>query len=155
MPVERINEVINSLKEHFKKKYGVGDKPPSVIVGYTAAYALALHENVGMRWRGLPRDRSVRVSGLNHSGRIARTGYNPNEKKGLFWGPDGQAKFLEQPARELSQEIANIVLKALGNGATLIEALYLAGLYLQRKSQELVPIDTGNLRASAFTRKEE
>lgn len=31
--------------------------------------------------------------------------------------------------------------------------LVLAGLFLQRKSQEIVPIDTGALRASAFTRK--
>lgn len=29
-----------------------------------------------------------------------------------------------------------------------------AGLFLQRKSQEVVPIDTGALKGSAFTRKE-
>lgn len=32
--------------------------------------------------------------------------------------------------------------------------LRLAGLHLQRESQKIVPIDTGNLRSSAFTRRE-
>lgn len=34
------------------------------------------------------------------------------------------------------------------------QALYIGGLFLQRQSQEIVPIDTGNLRGSAFTRPE-
>jgi len=34
------------------------------------------------------------------------------------------------------------------------KALYIVGLFLQRHAQLLVPVDTGNLRNSAFTRKE-
>ena len=39
-------------------------------------------------------------------------------------------------------------------GAGMTAGLTLAGLFLQRKSMEIVPIDTGNLRGGAFTRKE-
>lgn len=65
-----------------------------------------------------------------------------------------QAKFLEQPARELRPVLAGLVRTAVLNGAPLQQGLYIAGLRLQRESQKLVPIDTGNLKGSAFTRKE-
>lgn len=65
--------------------------------------------------------------------------------------PNGQAKFLETPAREEARNIAKIVHDGLKAGLTLEQALLRGGLYLQGKSQELVPVDTGNLRSSAFT----
>ena len=68
--------------------------------------------------------------------------------------PVGQAKFLEQPARTEQGAIAKIVRDALSQGKTMAQALVLAGLYLQRASQKLVPIDTGALKNSAFTRLE-
>ncbi len=73
-------------------------------------------------------------------------------KKGEYWGPKGQAKFLEQPAREGSRQIAGMVRKALQMKMTMAQALLIAGLWLQRKAQLLVPVDTGNLKNSAFTR---
>lgn len=110
---------------------------PVVTVGYTANYALHVHENIEMKWRGLPR-------------------IVPS--KGNYWdgtgGATGQAKFLEQPARELKSELSKTIVLAVKNGASLMQALYLAGLRLQRESQLLVPVDTGNLKASAFTRKD-
>lgn len=39
-----------------------------------------------------------------------------------------------------------------GANAAIKAGLIKAGLFLQRKSQEVVPVDTGALRASAFTR---
>lgn len=87
-----------------------------VIVGYTANYALYVHENLQ----------------AHHT--------------------NGQAKYLEQPARELKDQLGNIAAKAMKNGAPMDKALFLAGLRLQRDSQQLVPVDTGNLKASAFTR---
>lgn len=66
--------------------------------------------------------------------------------------PVGQAKFLEQPARLLKEVLSDIVRKALSNGQTLVQGLLLAGLRLQRESQQLCPVDTGALKASAFTR---
>jgi hypothetical protein len=69
--------------------------------------------------------------------------------------PGKQWKFLEQPARELQSTIGEIVATTVAKGGKVIQGLLLAGLRLQRESQQLVPIDTGNLRGSAFTCKEE
>lgn len=92
-----------------------------VIVGYTASYAVPVHENLE----------------AHH--------------------PVGQAKFLEQPARELTNDgtLGDIVRKAVASGKTMAQALLLAGLRIQRDSQQLCPVLTGNLRNSAFTRLEE
>ncbi len=69
--------------------------------------------------------------------------------------PVGQAKFLETPARILAPQLGNIVRDAVQGGNTLEQGLLLAGLRLQREAQLLTPVDTGALRASAFTRKED
>jgi hypothetical protein len=66
----------------------------------------------------------------------------------------GQAKYLEEPARTYARQIRDIIAQRLREGKTLLQALYLGGLFLQRKSQELCPVDLNNLRPSAFTRKE-
>ena len=107
----------------------------SVAVGYMAYYALYVHENLDPKTMGMD---IPRESGL-----------------GVYWGPHGQPKFLEQPFRENRAKYATIVRNALGDGLTLKQALLLAGLELQRDSMGLVPVEYGNLRASAFTRAEE
>lgn len=129
-----IKAVEAALKKQARKKNGQYDKNVSVVVGYKAAYAIYVHENLEMKLQGLPRANG----------------------KGNYWDPQGkgQSKFLEQPAREMKDELGAIATRAVSRGATLLEGLYLAGLALQRKSQQLVPIDTGNLKASAFTEKE-
>lgn len=68
--------------------------------------------------------------------------------------PVGQAKFLEQPAREMSNsgQLGATVRKNLQAGKTMSQSLLIAGLLLQRESMKLCPVDTGALRASAFTR---
>lgn len=68
--------------------------------------------------------------------------------------PVGQAKFLEQPAREMAEELGDIIARAMQRGAAMLQALYMAGLRLQRESQKLVPVDTGALKGSAFTRRD-
>lgn len=92
----------------------------TVLVGYTANYAVFVHENLE----------------VHHI--------------------VGQAKFLEQPARQLSNDgtLGTIIRDAVQNGKTMGQALLLAGLRLQRDSQQLCPVLTGNLRNSAFTRQE-
>ena len=132
--MEGFDRVIKTL-ERLNAKYGTNPNP-SIIVGYTAAYAVHVHENIEMKWKGLPRRKP---------------------HKGNYWDPQGrgQAKFLEQPARELKQEFSRIITTACQRKATLGYALFLAGLRLQRESQKLVPVDTGNLKASAFTRMED
>lgn len=116
--VERVKRaLLRILKEKFVSPNAI--QGSSVITGYTAAYALQVHEDLE----------------ASHK-------------------PGKQAKYLEQPARELRDELGRIVRTAVLQGVELQQALYLAALRLQRESQRIVPIDTGNLRGSAFTRKE-
>lgn len=68
--------------------------------------------------------------------------------------PVGQAKFLEQPARQLKNVLPRQVAAMLKSGYTLPQALIIAGMRLQREAQMLTPVDTGALRASAFTKRE-
>ena len=50
-------------------------------------------------------------------------------------------------------ELARIIKAALGANADMQEALMVAGLRLQRESQQLTPVEYSNLRSSAFTEK--
>lgn len=104
----------------------------SVAVGYTAKYALWVHESVEERLKGVPRPSGI----------------------GNYWGPRGRSKYLEGPFRELAPTLAEIVRTAIIRNSTLPQALLLAGLRLQRESQQVVPVEYGLLRASAFTKLE-
>lgn len=63
----------------------------------------------------------------------------------------GQWKYLETPARQLRSALKDIIKRALAAGTTMEQALLLAGLRLQRAAQQLTPVDTSALKASAFT----
>lgn len=93
-------------------------QPHVVQVGYTAEYAIFVHEDL------------------------------------VQYHSNGEAKYLERPLNELGPEIMRIVIKAINNGMSVDEALLLGGLKLQRESQLLVPVATGNLKSSAYTRLE-
>jgi hypothetical protein len=77
----------------FTRAEGTGLKT-EVTVGYTAAYAIYVHENREMKLKGEPR---------------------PPPHKGLYWDPQGrgQSKFLEQPARTLKDTLRAIILKEM------------------------------------------
>lgn len=128
--IEGLTKVIAVLQK--KAAQAQTDNNASVVVGFSTAYAVYVHENIEMKWRGLPRKAPA---------------------KGDYWGPHGQAKYLENPARELSNNgtLGAIVMTALKAKKTMAQALLLAGLRLQRESQALVPVDTGTLKNSAFT----
>lgn len=153
--IEGLPGVLKALQKAAKK---YGETHVSVIVGYTANYALHVHENIEMKWKGLPRSGEVGFAGYDSSGKrlVKLGGHKGGTGKGFYWDPLGkaQAKFLEQPARELKREFQRLIRTACENGATLKKAILIAGLRLQRESQQLVPVDTGNLKASAFTREE-
>ncbi len=123
MKIEGVDAVKRALKQILAKHLELPNatKGESVVMGYTAAYALHVHEDLKMRHK-----------------------------------PGKQAKYLEQPARELNNngELSRIITKSAQQGATLQQSCYLAALRVQRESQKIVPIDTGNLRGSAFTSKE-
>lgn len=124
--IDRIKDVRKTLKG-LVKKYTVED---SASVGFAQSYAVHVHE-MEMKNAGKPRKKPA---------------------KGMLWEP-GQNKYLEQPARQLSSsgELGRIIRTAVSKGVPITKALVLATLRLQREAQKLVPIDTGALRASAFT----
>ena len=70
-------------------------------------------------------------------------------KEGKQW------KYLEAPLRRLAPEIPKIVATIYMYSNSLIKGLLVAGLRIQRESQEIVPIDTSALKASAYTAREE
>jgi hypothetical protein len=115
-----IKFVVTGANKLQKKLLGMAKESKALdnlaaVVGYTAGYALSVHENVEQL----------------HA--------------------NGQAKFLETPARQMRKEIARIVRTAKLKGMSTGQCLLLGGLKLQRESQLLVPVDTGNLKGSAFT----
>lgn len=125
--IDNANTFLEKLKSALK---GLIEKK-EVRVGYTAEYAIRVHEDKEQTLKGKPRP-----SGL-----------------GVYWGPEGAGpKFLEGPAREQTTQLSAIVVQVLKQTGDIEKSLLAAGLHLQRKSQERVPIEYGNLRASAFTR---
>jgi hypothetical protein len=118
---------VNTVLLQLGKKYAA-ETPAECTVGYEAEYALAVHEDVEMKLKGIPRPSGI----------------------GVYWGPHGQAKFLEQPARVNAKEYARLVKDVLKSGGTMQQALGVAGSQLLRDSQELCPVEWGNLKASGF-----
>tara|TARA_R110002020_G_scaffold376130_3_gene587307 strand:+ start:27715 stop:28068 length:354 start_codon:yes stop_codon:yes gene_type:complete len=66
----------------------------------------------------------------------------------------GQAKYLAQPLRQEKNQIQDIIVNAMKAGVPLKQALLMGGMFLQRLSQKLVPIDTSALKNSAYTKAE-
>lgn len=77
-----------------------------------------------------------------------------HERTELRHKPGKQAKFLETPARTMQGELFRIVKTVYEKTGSLMSGLTLAGLRLQREAQKITPIETGALKASAFTAKE-
>jgi len=113
-----ISNIPEVAKEIGKLKDKYGPVATSVIVFYSANYALQVHENL--------------------------TAHHVN----------GEAKYLERPAREKRVDISATVREATIATKDLEKGLIAGGLLLQRESQKLVPVDTGNLRGSADTKAE-
>jgi hypothetical protein len=107
--VERLYAKLRALADKARKK------PRAVVVGYSQAYAIYVHENLE----------------AHHE--------------------VGQAKFLEEPLRNLAPVLRQEINDGMRQGMDLEDCLLKAGFHLQRESQQLVPVDTGALRASAFT----
>ena len=136
MNVEGVPKLIKALNHYVNRLVGQ-DKDKTVVVGFTAAYALYVHENMEMKLKG----KSRRKPG-----------------KGYYWDPQGIAgpKFLERPARELSNsgELGRILTSVVKGGKTVLQGLLVCGMRILREAQQRVPVDTGNLKASGFTRVE-
>lgn len=63
------------------------DQRLAVDIGFTAPYALAIHENMEQKLKGKPRPSGI----------------------GVYWGPSGQPKFLESAARDKSRDAVRVV----------------------------------------------
>lgn len=61
--------------------------PNAAEVGFTAAYAFYVHENVDMKWKGKER----------------------KSKIGVYWGPHGEAKFLYNALYENREAIRRVI----------------------------------------------
>lgn len=66
----------------------------------------------------------------------------------------GKAGFLLDNARDLQKEMSQIVLNVTKQTGSVEKGLMVAGVRLQSAAQEDTPVDTGALKASAFTAKE-
>lgn len=64
----------------------------------------------------------------------------------------GQAKFLSEPALFYAPVIADIIAKNLQNKESIETAVRRAGNFLLAESQLLVPVDTGELKASGYVK---
>lgn len=134
-----------------------GGDNPVVAVGYTAAYALPVHEDTEMKWQGYSRDPRIRRIEMGGDPALARPRPRKREPKGRFWDPQGRAgsKYLENPARAMRRTLGDIIIQGMRRGLTMGQALLMAGMRLLRESQLQVPVDSGNLRASGFCRRED
>jgi hypothetical protein len=134
--VEKLQAVLKALRDRAAK---AERGQASVVVGYSTKYAVYVHEDLeaahGEAYNQKYADQiAARLAGFHSR------------------GTNQQAKFLEAPARYLKKELGEIFLRAMRRGVTMAQALLLVGLRLQRESMKLVPVDTGSLKASAFTR---
>jgi hypothetical protein len=160
MKIENFQRLLDKMNARAQK--ALREIRQSVIVGYTAKYALFIHENdqiwpPGMRLKGLPRSGEIRrASGFGNQ-RVVTTGHKASKGKGFFWDPQGRAtfKFLEEPARRMSKLIGATIRAVVMAGYPMSQALLRAGMLLQRESMQRVPVDTGALKASAFTKLEQ
>ncbi len=102
-------------------------------VGFSAPYAIFVHEAVAMKLQG-----ELRGGGW----------------PGHYWDPQGvgRAKFLEQPSKTERFEIELEVYEAYGNGKSWSNSLRAGGNYLLVAAQRLAPLRTGNLRRSGYCR---
>lgn len=69
--------------------------------------------------------------------------------------PNGSAKYLEQPAREMGKDIGRTIGEAVKAGTPLPDAMLQGGQMLLTASQQLVPVQTGFLRDSGYVRVEQ
>ena len=122
----------------------------SVIVGYSAAYAIYVHEDMSKTHGAAYNTKyaSEIKEGLTKTGKVKKGWKGKTDR-----GSNQQAKFLEQPAREMGGpggELAQIVTEQVVQGVPMQKALLVAGEALLRESMMIVPVETGNLKGSGF-----
>jgi hypothetical protein len=175
----RIEGVVKMLQ---RRAAAVPDDKIRVGVGFSAAYALFLHEKKEMKWKGLPRglgfDKKdevvlVPIWQLKNKPRLTSSAKTIPEMKrqiarqlkkkaglakihkGFYWDPQDRAQpnFLVGPFREMRGDFVKIIQRTMKKTGNVELALMTAGLRLQREAQQRVPVEFGFLKASAWTRR--
>lgn len=124
---------IGGIREALGRKRKQYERFPDVRIVFSAPQARKIHESVEMKWRG--RLRPVKLGGV-------------------YWGPSGEAKFLEKAARQADKngQFRRIVQRTLKGGGTLRKAAINASLYVLYEARVRVPVITGKLRDSGVVR---
>lgn len=121
------------VKKLIGRKVAKYQRFPRATLGFSAPYAIYVHENMEQKWRGLPR--------------------RPNPpKSGVYWGPAGEPKYLTRTlaAMRSSGRIRKIIVGTLDQGRSLREAVVGAMIEVIKEASLRVPVDTGLLRSSGF-----
>ena len=97
--------------------------------------------------RSMKKDNGTVVVGYTQRYAIYVHEVQAKHKEGKQW------KYLETAVRRLAPQIPKIVETIYWYSQSIVKGLLVAGLRIQRDSMKMVPIDTGALRASAYTAK--
>ena len=118
-----VDKVLKGLAKAGKKHREIEFN--SVIVAYTAGYALFVHENT-----------EVNKAARAKKGQKAKFLEDPTRTLAN------------------SGELGSIVTRVVRSGASIMKGLLVAGLRILRESDKEVPVDTGNLKGSGTVRKD-
>lgn len=115
-------------------KYAKIEATGSYAVGYSASYAVIVHEDMEAAHGEDYNEKYAAeiAAGTKHSR-----------------GPNQQAKYLETPFRRLSKQFGRIVEDTYKSTKSVMKGLLKCALLLLRESKKIVPVDTGVLKASA------
>lgn len=114
MEVGGVKQTVAAFERRARKT--IRDADRRIEVGYSAPYAMRVHEDLQMR----------------HT--------------------NGQAKYLSAAIRQGTREVQSVIRRALVGGQSIRQALALGGIRLLQLSRKLVPVRTGRLRDSGFSR---
>ena len=119
---DRLEDKFKMLKTRLEVKNNIFG------VTFTAPYAVTIHENVEMAWRGKPRRSGI----------------------GAYWGPQGEAKYLENAVRRLRNNgtLGRIISDAIRAKLTVIQGMRKMAERILREAADHVPVEYGKLKKS-------
>jgi len=137
--------IVEGLGNLFGKLFGLGKKtqaPANYVVGYSAPYALRVHEDMMY----------VHPIHESHKGRHKEGDFFSIAINDGLYDCHGDAKFLEKAARGMKKFAAFRLSSLMTKGMTLQEANLVLAHDLLKASNLITPVLTGNLRASGFVK---
>lgn len=160
-----------NLHARFKREVQRAGRNPAVSIGYSAPYALAVHERVPIVQgvpTPVPKDR-VRAGVPDIWSRPRWRAYPnmPAVIKGAWWDPvnKGRPHFLVMPLRVGRKKWVKMIIEDYTRGFSskgthqaaagkFIDALYKAGKAILERSKQYVPVHTGKLISTGYVIRE-